>query len=1289
MSDDENSHAEDDWKKIIKGGFGNIDQVISGAGGRDSGAIKHAEDAIDYADEDLSDEDLPDEEDPSGNNPISDNDNDDEFNSLMNVTDTKQPSIIAEKATNLPVILNQLPTSNVTETSSINVQGISHSPSLNTTTIPPGPTIPTDTNIWGNPEATNPNSVLMFSASDSLGNLTTSIATDFFSVQQNGQAVEREMSLEERIGSDYAEAVSTMTFDDDWFTGGIGSTPVTSSVVPGSTFPAFDTMHPFSLPGSTPVTGAGVIDSIGISSINNTLPLVQVPIGTTPDITITSTTHDLSNGSMNTTNSNNKTLTEKTDNVKTTSTADNKGPSDKDLLKRYFPDFQKGKILKMNSIFGPRGRTLALPRPKNPRPTVPTRVNLEIEPDQKSLFQRNKQIRRLDHFYGNITEINSTTAAAISDSVYKMREDLEKMNHRTLNPQREEENILIATANWDLDHLWMPSSEEELEEIPVTNAIKRHTQESEFDSSDEESDEERPLNRTALTNSTSTARLNHNHTGSKPIQKRANNTIQLETDNPSKRVKIYHPDMYNSEDEESFFEGVFNYDKPKVILDLNDNRLLFADDTQTLHLTSIAPRRQQVVSKPTEITNKNILQRYNISNDRAYDLLKENYQSKVRSIISELNIDHSMVSQRLQSPHYKVKLSKEEMRSFHRPVFNIKPGTVIHFSKIRQRKRKRDKGKPIVELLSKTTDLTLGDSAQFFLLEYSEEFPLVLSNFGMGNKLINYYRKTNPDDRTRPKLATGETNVLGVEDKSAFWNFGFIEPGNVVPALYNKMIRAPIFKHDPKSTDFLLVRSTGGGQGTKFFLRSIPFLFTVGQTFPVTPIPGPHSRKVTTASKNRLKMVVFRLLNKDEHQRINVKDISPHFPDHNEMQNRQRLKEFMVFQRTGNDYSYWKIKPSETLPNEESIRSMITPEDITLLEAMQVGQQHLEDAGYGKTVEDDDDENEGTSIEEQLAPWNITRNFINATQGKAMLQLHGEGDPSGSGEAFSFLRTSMKGGFRAMGESVNERLDKSKFGGHSYNVALQQKAYDDEIKRIWYTQTKSLSNPNSDHLTWDETESTREGEGEDNVHNATINSVAGTPQPKGDTESLFSHASGTQQNKILRITRFVRDENGTVQRQVEIVDDPNLIRAYVKRRQKIEDELMAQRTDEIAPTNDGEKNKRHRKILEQELAKLQRNQDRRMVRRAIKAGLEPPKKSVLTGTSLDKKSKSNKGVGKGKSTTRKCATCGAIGHIRTNKSCPMYNERYGSGNENQANSSSASTMPQNPSTTGTSGSALL
>lgn len=36
--------------------------------------------------------------------------------------------------------------------------------------------------------------------------------------------------------------------------------------------------------------------------------------------------------------------------------------------------------------------------------------------------------------------------------------------------------------------------------------------------------------------------------------------------------------------------------------------------------------------------------------------------------------------------------------------------------------------------------------------------------------------------------------------------FGYVYPGQIVPALYNNLIRAPLFRHKPYPTDFLVVR---------------------------------------------------------------------------------------------------------------------------------------------------------------------------------------------------------------------------------------------------------------------------------------------------------------------------------------------------------------------------------------------------------------------------------------------------------------------------------------------------
>jgi hypothetical protein len=57
-----------------------------------------------------------------------------------------------------------------------------------------------------------------------------------------------------------------------------------------------------------------------------------------------------------------------------------------------------------------------------------------------------------------------------------------------------------------------------------------------------------------------------------------------------------------------------------------------------------------------------------------------------------------------------------------------------------------------MERLRRTSDLTLKETGQFVLLEYSEEHPPIMSNFGMGSVLVNYYRKRDEKDEHIPKV---------------------------------------------------------------------------------------------------------------------------------------------------------------------------------------------------------------------------------------------------------------------------------------------------------------------------------------------------------------------------------------------------------------------------------------------------------------------------------------------------------------------------------------------------------
>ena len=487
-------------------------------------------------------------------------------------------------------------------------------------------------------------------------------------------------------------------------------------------------------------------------------------------------------------------------------------------------------------------------------------------------------------------------------------------------------------------------------------------------------------------------------------------------------------------------------------------------------------------------------------------------------------------------------------------MFDFERSEHVAFSKPRFTKRKHLKGKDARSIFHSAKDLSMGDNSNALLLEYSEEYPTMMSNFGMGNRVINYYRRRTVEDSSRPKLDIGETAVLLPQDKSPFSIFGHIDPGHTTPTILNNMYKAPVFKHEPNPTDFLVIKNKTGIGGPTWYLRNIENLCVVGQEFPSVDVPGPHSRKVTTAAKHRLKMISYRLMRRKPHHRIGVSDVTKHFADTTDMQNRQKMKEFLQFSR---DSKEWEMRPGEDIPDRDSIRTMVKPEDVCLLESMQVGQQHLQDAGFSKGDDESEEEEgkEGQSIEQQLAPWFTSRNFLNAAQGKAMLQLHGEGDPSGRGEAFSFIKTSMKGGFRAMGESVEDKLDARKlkeFGGHSYNVAKQQKSYEESIRRIWEAQERSLSSTVEQSDVDVEDDQAEEGEeipsGLRTPRSEVQISALSRRHDDDTTSQLSKFSTDSQTGKILRISRTMRDSRGNLENSQDVTRDPRVIRQYLKRR---------------------------------------------------------------------------------------------------------------------------------------------
>ncbi|KAF2665123.1 hypothetical protein BT63DRAFT_85607 [Microthyrium microscopicum] len=883
---------------------------------------------------------------------------------------------------------------------------------------------------------------------------------------------------------------------------------------------------------------------------------------------------------------------------------------DQDIFEVTWPRFDPNEIPHWYALFRKKLATYPFKEtPKPPKPIQPHKANLDLEPDQERLFKLHVQ-----------------------HSHKRKREDLTEYGMVIIPPEKKE-----TTKEEEADLL------EELDDNEIVGGVSVQDLRmlcEDWDNLSVHSGEGTD-NRLAL--------VTGDHFDEPP-----NKMVRLSIDS-CKALPIFYDDFESFEDPEELAAKIAQ----QVHLDLNDPSLLI--DTHPQLPSRAKSIRQKLDGRGLAPGNikKAMENKYNFSNDDAYELLKENHSNKIRSNLGNLNVEHSLVATKLQYPFYKVKLSIKEARAFHRPTPAFPYNGPVRFDPLLRVRKATYKGKDAQTIFQTSADLTMADNSTMLFVEYSEEYPTTLSNVGMGSKFINYYRRIDENDHHRPKEDMGETQVLLPQDRSPFAIFGKVDPGAIVPTFHNGMYRAPIFKHEPKQTDFLCIRSTTGVGGTRWFLRNMNNLYVSGQQFPATEVPGTHSRKVTEAAKRRLRMISWRIWkrNRDQNARqpwLSNDMIKEHLPGSDIPQNRGKMREFMAYDKV---VSSWGPKENDVVPEDDIMRGWIKPEDICLLDSMQVGDRHLQDVGYNREGEnaeaEDDDDKEGQGIDQQLAPWQTTKNFINASQGKAMLQLHGEGDPSGRGEAFSFIKTSMKGGFKAIGESVDDKLDQKRLkelGGHSYNVAKQQQAYEDAIMRIWDAQSRSLS-------TKEEPEDVEPGIEDNDVASERADrrlasrSEVGTPsvafsRRDDETGSQYSRmSSASQSGKPLKISRTFRGKNGKKELIEEIIYDQAVIKQYFRRRQKAN--LVNKDIAEFVPTGNDEEDERQKRHLQAELDKLMKKRERRKHREKQKQLV-----SGVVPATPDSPSDSLAGNRGGGTTQRKCANCGMVGHIKTNKNSP-------------------------------------
>lgn len=524
-----------------------------------------------------------------------------------------------------------------------------------------------------------------------------------------------------------------------------------------------------------------------------------------------------------------------------------------------------------------------------------------------------------------------------------------------------------------------------------------------------------------------------------------------------------------------------------LVIDANDKNLLF-DILDKEVLKEKKPKKKKHHTKV-------LSGKYNISGDKNYVEPNET----LKSALGIQGVQHSIPALKLAPEFYKTYLTKEELRFFHRPPLYIQPTTEIKFSPVIESVAKPS------SILKKKKELTLRDTAEFVLLEYSEEIPPLIIKTGMASIITTFYRKTNSKDTPTSEPEIGSMTVLDPKDPSPFLFIGDVQPGEYISGIVNNLYKAPIVFHSSKD---LIAIKTKGDKPT-YYIRPIGNVGCVGQTLPLDEAFSPHSRRHNVFCKNRMKVAAYRLFYEkgNKERKMFIYQLDEMFPHFSEGSKRKWLKEYSECIKKGKD-NVWVLKPSASLLSEEDLRRAVTPEKVCQYESMLAEERRLKDAGI---VLASVEEEVGEEEELKLTVWNCTRNFVNATAGKGLLEITGAGDPTGIGEGFSFVR-------------VKRKEKEAEEDGEKKSTVEQMQEYKEEIKKIWDAQMSALRDVRPPEPSVVESE-------------------------KKETVKLKKAALDTKSGRILSITRTFMQGEKKMQ-ETEIVTDQRVIDAYLKARKK-------------------------------------------------------------------------------------------------------------------------------------------
>lgn len=601
-------------------------------------------------------------------------------------------------------------------------------------------------------------------------------------------------------------------------------------------------------------------------------------------------------------------------------------------------------------------------------------------------------------------------------------------------------------------------------------------------------------------------------------------------------------------------------------------------------------------------------------------------------------IIHSLPAYDLWIPFFPTYLSEEKFRNFHRPKqrhYNTGPqartrrglkslpikSLTRHIYR-RQKQLRINVMKAInngasrediinkLLLIRKAQDLS-AKSGELFFFEYCEEFPPVLSQVGMAANVktliqpletsaLNNKLRPNGGQLESPVKARQKPGDIGFQEKvtkkknSNQVYYSQLKPGSSLKVIENNLYRAPIYKHQFPSCDFLIIRTRNS-----LYIRSIETIFTVGQTMPLYAIPPPTEAKIQKFRCDLSNFYINKMFKLSETlpQTISISKLAKLFPDYNKEVLCRRMT-INGGRRLKSDPDYFERGHSKYgLASTLELRSAIYPEHFCLNMAMLAARQRLRELNYTESMIDPPT---GTELETEVlaAPWNTSKAVLEAQGGRAYLDLKAHLiDPTNpSKEGFSCVAWSKSSTADQQAKSMKEDAAKQVNQPKQFQNKnpLAQKIQREKLERlaIYHKEAQFITEVQARSLSSTEIISSDEESEDENSEN---NTDCDFDQQCRDLDQLISgsltlselnhekeeeerrqllaeinktpsqtqvpshqQVNGNSQNadsclslikgKILKITRTYRAEGeGEIQR-TEIVREPRVIALYVKKK---------------------------------------------------------------------------------------------------------------------------------------------